>query len=117
METPINHRTFRRELKQKLFTIRRHEEWEDVKLTKELKELKAHYESLSNFTSWSDFPERWDIGDPMGVKRMYLQGSDKTTSDVDKRNYERLQGVPYEKIVLKESEDPKKVDTVLEVNP
>lgn len=47
---------------------------------------------------------------------MYIDGSDKTTSDVDKRNYERLQGVPYEKIVLKESEDPKTVD-IPEDNP
>lgn len=116
MEAPINHRIFRRELKQKLFTIRRHVEGEDVKLTKELKDLKTQYEALSNFTSWSDFPERWDIGDPMWVKRMYIEGSDKTTSDVDKRNYERLQGVPYEKIVLKESEDPKTVD-IPEDNP
>jgi hypothetical protein len=112
-----NHRIYRRELKQKLFAIRRHIEGEDVVLTKELKDLKTHYESLSNFTSWSDFPERWDIGDPMGVKKMYLEGTDKTTSDVDKRNYERLQGVPYEKIVLKESEDPKVIPTILDANP
>ena len=62
----------RKEIKQKLFFIRRFTEGENLKLDKELKELKKTYESLPNFTSWSDFPDKWDIGDPYSVKKMHM---------------------------------------------
>ena len=86
----------RKELKQKLFFIRRFTEGENVKLDKELKELKKKYESLSNFTSWSDFPEKWDIGDPHSVKRNAY-----TFDKLDSENFKKAFGKPYETIILK----------------
>lgn len=84
----------RRMLKQKLFKIRLIEEGRDIPLTQELAELKEEYESMRNFTSWHDFPERWDIGDPNEVKR----GS-PVFNDTDKDNLEKILGKPYSFIV------------------
>lgn len=89
----------RRELKQKLFTIRRFIEGEDVTLDTELEALKEQYEAADGFTSWSDFPELWDIGDPFGVKASYIVDNDPSLSDIERGNYARLQGKPYEEIV------------------
>lgn len=89
----------RRTLKQQLFAIRRHVEGEDVELTEELAALKAQYEALPGFTEWSDFPELWDIGDPYGVKAPYIHDEDPAFSDVERNNYLRLQGKPYDEIV------------------
>lgn len=88
----------RRTLKQKLFAIRRHIEGEDVKLNKELKELKAQYEAIPGFTSWSGFPEKWDIGDPYEVKQGVWG------NEVDQRNFERAFGKSYNEIVFKEQQ-------------
>lgn len=88
-------RNERRKLKQKLFAIRRYEEGdEQVTLTPELQELKTEYEAMRNFTSWHDFPDRWDIGDPNEVKK----GS-PIFNDVDKENLKRILGKPYSFIV------------------
>lgn len=95
----INHREYRRNLKQKLFTIRRFVEGEDVVLTEELETIKAQYEALPNFTSWSYFPEKWDIGDPYGVKAGYINSNDSAMNDIDRRNYQHLQGKEYLEIV------------------
>ena len=89
----------RRTLKQQLFTIRRFVEGEDVELTAELEALKAEYEAIPGFTSWSDFPELWDIGDPYGVKAAYIVDNDPSISDAERGNYQRLQGKPYSEIV------------------
>jgi hypothetical protein len=86
----------RRELKQKLFTIRRFVEGEQVKLNPELKQLKQTYESLPGFTSWSDFPEKWDIGDPHSVK-INAYAFDET----DAENFKKAFGKPYETIINK----------------
>lgn len=87
-------RNERRKLKQKLFKIRLHEEGADVELTQEMLDLKAEYESMRNFTTWHDFPDRWDIGDPNEVKK----GS-PIFNDVDKENLKRILGKPYSFIV------------------
>jgi len=84
----------RKLLKQKLFSIRRHVGGEHVRLTPELRELKSFYESLPNFTKWSDFPEKWDVGDPNSVKKNSV-----TFNDVDKANREKILGKSYETIV------------------
>lgn len=84
----------RRQLKQKLFTIRRWYEGEDVELTDELKAIKKRYEASKSFTSWSDFPEKWDIGDPFGVKQTAA-----VFNDVDKANYQKMLGKSYGTIV------------------
>jgi hypothetical protein len=84
----------RRQLKQKLFKIRLAEEGADIELTQELLDLKEEYESMRNFTSWQDFPDRWDIGDPNEVKK----GS-PIFNDVDKENLNRILGKPYSFIV------------------
>lgn len=93
----------RRALKQKLFAIRRFIEGEEVEMTPELKKLKKQYESDPAFTSWSHFPERWDIGDPYSVKKTSF-----SFDDVDKRNFERAFGKPYSEIVFKEQPKVKK---------
>lgn len=85
----------RRELKQKLFRIRRYVEGENVKLDKELKELKKDYEEAPNFTRWEDFPEKWDIGDPHCVKR----GS--WGNEIDQINFQKAFNKPYSQIILK----------------
>jgi len=86
----------RKEIKQKLFFIRRFTEGENLKLDKELKELKKTYESLPNFTSWSDFPEKWDIGDPYSVKKTaYI------FDEIDAENFKKAFGKPYETIINK----------------
>lgn len=87
----------RRQLKQKLFAIRRNVEGEPVTMTKELKDLKAQYEAVPGFTSWSGFPEKWDIGDPNEVKRGVWG------NEVDQRNFERAFGKQYNEIVYKET--------------
>jgi hypothetical protein len=86
----------RKTIKQKLFTIRRFTEGENVRLDGDLKELKKTYESLPGFTSWSDFPEKWDIGDPNHVKKgAYI------FDDVDAENFKKAFGKPYETIINK----------------
>jgi hypothetical protein len=90
----------RRELKQKLFTIRRFVEGEQVKLNSELKELKKIYEELPGFTYWSDFPEKWDIGDPNSVKKGAY-----AFNAIDSDNYKKAFGKSYETIVHKVLED------------
>lgn len=84
----------RRDLKQKLFQIRRFMEGERIVLDAELKRLKKFYEALEDFTDWSDFPEKWDIGDPNMVKA----GSYGLT-ELDKSNAERKFGKSYETII------------------
>ena len=84
----------RRELKQKLFTIRRYMEGENIELDAELRRVKKLYESLPGFSDWSDFPERWDIGDPYSVKR-----ESPTFSDVDAEMAARKFGKGYNTIV------------------
>ena len=88
----------RRTLKQKLFSIRRIVEGEVITLTKELRELKKKFEELPGFTKWSDFPEKWDIGDPYSVK-MGVWGN-----EVDRRNFEKAFGKSYYHIIKKEIE-------------
>lgn len=90
----LKDREERRTLKQKLFTIRRYVEGENVKLTKEMRELKAKYESTEGFSSWSDFPHVWDIGDPNFVKK----GS-PAFSSAEYQNFQRIAGQPYDAIV------------------
>jgi hypothetical protein len=89
----------RRELKQKLFFIRRFIEGEPIKLSPELKQLKAEYEALPGFTNWSGFPDKWDIGDPNNVK------SGAWGNEVDRRNFERAFGKGYRDIISKEYPD------------
>jgi len=96
--TNIEYQDERRQLKQKLFHIRRYVEGEPVKLDTELRELKKKYEKLPNFTSWSGFPELWDIGDPHRVK---LNSYAFDESDVE--NFKRAFDKPYETIVHKTS--------------
>jgi hypothetical protein len=86
----------RRELKQKLFTIRRYVEGEQVKLNSELRDLKKTYECLPNFTSWSGFPELWDIGDPYSVKKTAY-----VFDELDAENFKKAFNKPYETIVHK----------------
>jgi hypothetical protein len=84
----------RRKLKQQLFKIRRKLEGADITLTEEQLALKAKYEKMRGFTSWHDFPEHWDIGDPNEVKR----GS-PCFNDIDRNNLEKILGKPYDYIV------------------
>lgn len=94
------HRNERRQLKQQLFHIRRHVEGERVRLTDEHKQLKKEYEALPNFSNWSDFPDRWDIGDPHSVK----EGA--WGNELDRRNFMLSFGKPYLHIVHKEENSP-----------
>lgn len=107
---PEEARQERRLLKQQLFQIRLFLEGEREKLTQELKDLKEQYESLRGFrkingqadeTFWSDFPDRWDIGDPNNVKAFILDSDDVVYSDSDKFNVQRALGKSYNTIVLK----------------
>jgi hypothetical protein len=91
-----NLREERRLIKQKLFTIRRFVEGEFVKLNQELRELKKTYEELPGFTKWSDFPDRWDIGDPNSVKKGAY-----AFNEIDSDNFKKSFGKPYETIVHK----------------
>lgn len=84
----------RRTLKQKLFYIRRSLEGPGLKLNKELLELKKFYEAKPGFTSWSEFPEKWDIGDPHNVK-----AGTYSFNDIDKINVEKILGKSYDKII------------------
>jgi hypothetical protein len=86
----------RRELKQKLFSIRRYVEGEQVKLNAELRKLKKTYEDLPGFTTWSDFPEKWDIGDPYNVKEQAY-----AFDEIDSENFKKAFGKPYETIINK----------------
>jgi hypothetical protein len=101
----------RKLIKQKLFTIRRHEEGEFVKLNTELRELKKTYESLPGFTSWSDFPDRWDIGDPNSVKKGAY-----AFDEIDSKNFKKAFGKPYETIVHKTVEEKDGNDQILKPN-
>jgi hypothetical protein len=101
----------RKLIKQKLFTIRRNVEGEFVKLDSELRELKKTYESLPGFTSWSDFPDRWDIGDPHNVKKGAY-----AFNEVDSKNFQKAFGKPYETIVHKTVESSIEDDTILKPN-
>lgn len=98
----------RKLIKQKLFTIRRYVEGEFVKLNTELRDLKGIYESLPGFTSWSDFPEKWDIGDPNSVKKNAY-----AFNEIDAENFKKAFGKPYETIIHKTVED-KNFDVVNE---
>jgi len=89
----------RRELKQKLFFIRRLLEGQPLKLDAELQALKKQFEEMPGFTCWEDFPEKWDIGDPNKVKEATLRGNDKAFNDLDKQNVEKILGKPYFTIV------------------
>lgn len=84
----------RKALKQKLFTIRRFTEGEKVRLDQELKDIKTFYESQPNFTTWSDFPEKWDIGDPNKVKEHSF-----AFNELDKEKFRKVLGQSYETIV------------------
>jgi hypothetical protein len=84
----------RRALKQKLFYIRRAVAGEPVQLNSELRELKTQYEALPGFTTWLDFPEKWEIGDPHNTKISAPQ-----FNDVDKANQGRVLGKPYLTII------------------
>jgi hypothetical protein len=93
----MDHRQYRRLLKQKLFTIRRYTEGDEVELNEELRDLKEFYENIPGFTSWSLFPEGWDIGDPAKVKEYAF-------NEVDMRNLQRAFGKDYTEIVFKEKQ-------------
>lgn len=93
-----NFRQERRELKQQLFRIRRYIEGENVKLDEGLRKLKKEYEENPRFTCWSDFPEKWDIGDPHSVKR----GSWGNETDLE--NFTRAFDKPYTAIIIKKVE-------------
>jgi hypothetical protein len=86
----------RRELKQKLFHIRRFVEGEQVKLSAEHRKLKSEYESFPDFTGWSGFPDKWDIVDPNRVK-IGAWGN-----EVDRRNFEKAFDKTYKDIINKE---------------
>jgi hypothetical protein len=97
----MDKRQERKELKQKLFKIRRFIEGEKgVKLDSELKELKIKYEENPAFTNWEDFPEKWDIGDPNGVKAGYIADFNPSLNDVDRHNYLLIQNKTYDDIVF-----------------
>lgn len=98
----MNARDERRQLKQQLFKIRLFIEGDGKPIGKELKALKKKYESNPKFTSWSDFPEKWDIGDPNGVKSVYLQDMSPSVTDSDRRNYRKIQNKSYDDIVYLE---------------
>lgn len=97
--TTREQRQERRQLKQKLFYIRRFLEGEDIRLSPEHKKLKAAYEALPEFTGWSGFPDKWDIGDPNRVK----EGA--WGNEVDRRNFEKAFNKTYLDIVSKESSE------------
>jgi len=101
----------RKLLKQKLFTIRRYVEGEFIKLNTELRDLKKTYESLPGFTSWSDFPDRWDIGDPHSVKKGAY-----TFNEIDSKNFKKAFGKPYETIIHKTIEEDSQEETILKPN-
>lgn len=90
----------RKLIKQKLFTIRRYMEGEYIKLNPELIELKKTYEALPGFTNWSEFPDRWDIGDPHSVKREAY-----AFNEIDSKNFKKAFGKPYETIIHKTIEE------------
>jgi hypothetical protein len=90
----MDRRQERKHIKQQLFRIRRHVEGEPVKLDKELRDLKKKYEVLPGFTSWSDFPDKWDIGDPYGVKTNAF-----AFDEIVAENFRKAKGKPYETIV------------------
>jgi hypothetical protein len=85
----------RKKLKQDLFKIRRFTEGKNVEMTPELYDLKKKYENTPGFTSWSDFPDRWDIGDPFKVKEKAWG------NEVDRKNFARAFGKSYEEIIHK----------------
>jgi hypothetical protein len=93
-------RNERRNLKQRLWKIRLFVEKEVRYLEPELRELKAKYEALPNFTSWSGFPEEWDIGDPNKVKSKL-----KPTSKTEAENFNRISGKSYETIVKLDTQE------------
>jgi len=99
----MNKKEERRQLKQKLFTIRRFTEGELTKIDKELRELKKTFENLQGFTSWSDFPEKWDIGDPHNVKKTAY-----AFDELDVENFKKAFGKPYETIIHKTTVKEKK---------
>jgi hypothetical protein len=101
----------RKLIKQKLFTIRRNVEGEFVKLNSELRELKKTYETLPGFTNWSDFPEKWDIGDPYSVKKEAY-----AFSEIDSKNFKKAFGKPYETIVHKTIEEKNEQEQILKPN-
>lgn len=84
----------RRELKQKLFLIRRFTEGEKIILSDEILELKNKFESNPSFSSWLDFPEKWDIGDPYGVKKDSF-----TFNEVDRNNFNKMEGKGLSEII------------------
>jgi hypothetical protein len=98
----------RKLIKQKLFTIRRNVEGEFVKLNTELRELKKVYEELPGFTNWSDFPDRWDIGDPHSVKKGAY-----AFNEIDANNFKKSFGKPYETIVHKTVEESKENEQII----
>ena len=62
--------------------------------------MKKTYEVLPNFTKWSDFPDRWDIGDPYSVKKTAY-----AFIEIDTKNFQKAFGKPYETIVHKVLDD------------
>jgi hypothetical protein len=84
----------RKKLKQQLFTIRRWFEGENVVLTDELLAIKRRYENLPEFSNWSGFPERWDIGDPFGIKK-----GGSFLNEIDLRNANKIAGKNYASII------------------
>lgn len=96
----VDYRQERKALKQQLFTIRRYVEGERVKMTKELKDLRAKYEALPNFTRWQDFPDKWDIGDPHGVKDGAF-----AFDELMARNFKKARGKGYDVIVALDQPD------------
>lgn len=79
----VKARNERRAIKQKLFRIRLCIE-EGKPVPEDLLILKKVYESNKSFTSWLDFPDKWDIGDPMQTKRGFA------LTKLQEQNYERL---------------------------
>ena len=80
----------RRKLKQQLFKIRLAiESNSDSSLSEELKELRTIFENLKEFrlTSWSEFPEGWDIGDPNKVKETGELGNGWSPNDIKNKPY------------------------------
>lgn len=96
----VEARNERRNLKQKLWKIRLFVEKEIRYLDPEIRELKAKYEALPNFTSWSGFPEEWDIGDPNKVKSKM-----KPTSKTEAENFRKISGKSYETIVKLDAQE------------
>ena len=93
LKSTVDSRKLRKELKGKLFTIRRNVQGEDVKLDVELIKLKELFESKPNFTKWEDFPEKWDIGDPTKTKKgMHFD-------EIEMRRFDLLSGKPLHEII------------------